>query len=331
MLFGAAGLDIDRRYLITTDGDPLPWEHVIIATGSSPVPMVTDTGYTIPSFRTVRDAEGVRRAVARHRKVTLIGAGFISLEIASVLRSQGIDVTVIGAGPSPLRAFLGPEVSGTIRRLHEERGVNFIMGQMVELITGQEGDLHLHLADGTVHDTQFVIAGTGTRPNSRWLDGAGVDLDPATGAVLCNSAGRSSVPGVWAAGDVATYEHPFGGAPIHAGHWTKARQQATLVARNIMAADADVYSELPYFWTDQYDRKLQCYGEPQPGDEAIVVQGSLDTPDYLVIYGSPTTGRFNAVLSNGMDRHLRPFRKLLKSGASWAEALELHPSHLASR
>ena len=328
---GAAGLDIDRRYLITTDGDALPWEHVIIATGSSPVPMVTDDGYTVPSFRTVQDAEGVRRAVSRHEQVTLIGAGFISLEIASVLRSYGIDVTVIGAGPSPLRAFLGTQVAGTIRRLHEERGVKFIMNQMVEQITGTEGDLHLHLADGTIHSTQYVIAGTGTKSNSRWLDGSGVDLDPVTGAVSCSSTGQTSAPGVWAAGDVASYDNPLGGRPIHAGHWTKARQQATLVARNIMTTNEDVYSELPYFWTDQYDRKLQCYGEPQPGDETVVVRGSLETQDYLVIYGSPDTGRFNAVLSNGMDRHLRPYRKLLKSRGSWAEALELSSTQPASR
>lgn len=320
---GAAGLDIDRHYLITTDGDPVPWEHLIIATGSSPIPMITDTGYRIPSFRTIRDAQDVRKAALHYERVTLIGAGFISLEIASVLRNQGVAVTVIGAGPSPLRGLLGPEVSVTIRRLHEDHGVEFIMDKKVERITGEETNLRLHLADGTVHDTPFVIAGTGTTSNTGWLDGAGVDLDPVTGAVLCDSTGRTSVPGVWAAGDVASYDNPLGGNPIHVGHWTKARQQAKLVAKNIVSAETEIYSELPYFWTDQYDRKLQCYGEPQDDDEIVVVRGSLETQDYLVIYGSTESDEFNAVLSNGMDRYLRPYRKLLKSKGNWAAALEL--------
>lgn len=320
---GAAGLDIDRRYLITTEGNPIPWEQVIIATGSSPRPMMTDRGYEVPSFRTIHDARSIREAIKRHNQITLVGAGFISLEIASVLRGQDIDVTVIGADGSPLRGSLGKDVSLTVRKLHEEHGVNFIMDQMVEMITGEEHDLNIHLADGTIHHTPFVIAGTGTSANTRWLEGSGVHLCSRTGAVVCDSTGHTSVPGVWAAGDVASYANPNGGPHIHAGHWTKARQQAKLVAQNMMSANSNQFAELPYFWTDQYDRKLQCYGEPTAEDDIFIARGSLESGDYLVLYGSIEKNEFHAVLSNGMDRHLRPYRKLLQTGGDWRSALEI--------
>lgn len=318
---GAAGLDIDRRFVITTDGDPLPWDHLIVATGSSPDTLFTDEGIPVPSLRTCHDAERLRRAARNHRRVTLIGAGFISLEIAASLRMQGADVTVVGGGVLPLRASVGPEVATTIRDLHLAHGVRLLMGAQVQGISGREGAFRLHLSDGTVHETAYVLAGTGTRPNTGWLDGSGVTLDPVTGGVVCMASGQSSVPGVWAAGDVALYDHPVLGPRTHVGHWTNASQQARHVAKNIVEDTGESYTTLPYFWTDQYDRKLQCYGRRRDGDVTVVAEGSLESGTYLVLFGQPKTNRFHAVLSNGLDRSLRPYLKLLRAGADWSTVL----------
>ena len=320
---GAAGLDVDRRYLITTDGDVLPWEHVIIATGSSPKPMVTETGYQIPLFRTIDDATRVRQAAATYHSVTLIGAGFISLEIASALRRCGVEVTVIGSGAVPLAAALGERVGASIRDLHLRNGVKFRMDSTVESITGDEGDLTVHLADGSTHHAEYVVSGAGTRPNTGWLQDANVDLAPDTGAVIVDGSGRTSVAGVWAAGDVATRRRPDGTLGRPNGHWTVARQQAKLVAGNVVRATVKELEEVPYFWTDQYDRKIQCYGRLRPDDDLVVVDGSLEDDDYLVLYGNAATNQFHGVVSNGRDSMLRPFRKLLKARGTWSQALDL--------
>lgn len=320
---GAAGLDIDRRYVITTDGDPLPWDHVIIATGSSPERRVTAQGHPVPTLRTAADARVLREVASTYDRVTLIGAGFISLELAAALRLRGIGVTLIGGGELPLRSVLGEDVAATVRRLHADHGVDLRLGSNVEEIDGQLGDFRLHLSDGTEHRAPFVVAGIGSRPNTAWLDGAGVDLDETTGAVLCDGAGRTSVPGVWSAGDAAVYDRHGPGPRAHGGHWTNASQQGRHVARNIAAGAAEPYTAVPYFWTDQYDRKIQCYGHRENGDETVVVGGSLDSGTYLVIYGRPETAEFHGVLSNGMDRSLRPYLKLLRAGADWDAALQV--------
>lgn len=315
----AAGLDIDRRYVITTNGEPLPWDALVIATGSRPRSALSNAGERLPTLRTVTDVQEIRRAALAHGRVTIIGSSFIGLEIAASLRSRGVEVTVFGATSLPLNDSVGPEVAADVRDLHRRHGVELRSGLTVCQIDGGPGDYILSLSDGSQHATPFVVAGIGVDLSTEWLQGSGVDLDEARGGVVCDAAGQASVPGVWAAGDVALYDHPTLGAGAHVGHWTNAMQQGRHVAANLLEGQTRPYAAVPYFWTDQYDRKLQCYGRRQPRDESFVAEGSIAEGEYLVLYGDGES--LHAVLSCGRDRSLRPYRKLLQAGAGWSAAM----------
>lgn len=314
----AVGLDIDRRYVITSDGDPLPWDAVIIATGSRPRRLHTASGEPVPVLRTPQDVEELRRAATEHGEVTLVGASFIGLEVAASLRERGVKVTMFDIAPLPLHGIVGQEVAADLRDLHLNKGVDLRTGVSVVAISGTPGDYRMELSDGTEHRAPHIVAGIGVRANDEWLQGSGVDLDRG---VLTDAAGRTSVPGVYAAGDVAHFEHPLLGERTHVDHWTNAMQQGRHVAANILSGEAAPHTAVPYFWTEQYGRKFHCYGRRRATDESVVVEGQLGTEEYLVLYGSE--GEFHCVFSCGRERSLRGYRKLLQRGGTWQEALEL--------
>ncbi|KAE8765732.1 NAD(P)/FAD-dependent oxidoreductase [Georgenia thermotolerans] len=314
----AVGLDIDRRYVITSDGEALPWDAVVVATGSRPKPLVTAEGRALPVLRTAEDLRSLRAAAARYGEVTLVGASFIGLEIAASLRELGVAVTVFGATPLPLGDVVGPEVAADLRDLHLAHRVRMRMGVEVVSVSGSPGAFDVQTADGATRRTPYVVAGVGVQPNDEWLVGSGVELDAG---VVCDAAGRTNVPGVWAAGDVAHFDHPLLRERVHVDHWTNAVQQGRLVGDNIVRGEAAEHTGVPYYWTDQYGRRLHSYGRRRRGDEAVVAEGALGTDEYLVLYGAGDA--FHCVLSCGRERSLRPYRKLLQRGGTWDEALTL--------
>jgi 3-phenylpropionate/trans-cinnamate dioxygenase ferredoxin reductase subunit len=314
----AVGLDIDRHYVITDHGETLPWDAVVIACGSRPRPMRTAAGELLPSLRTPDDLDVLRDAVARYGEVSLIGSGFIGLEVAASLAARAVSVTVFEALPLPLEPAVGQEIAERIRRLHAHHGVRIHGGIGVERVTGHRGDYEIRLSDGSVHRTPFVLTGIGVEPDIGWLDGSGVDTERG---VVTDSAGRTNVPGVWAAGDVATFHHPLLDERTRVEHWTHAIEQGRHVGFNIARDDTTPYRGVPYFWTDQYGHRFHCYGRRRPGDTSLVAEGSLDEDEYLVLFGDED--RFHAVFSCGRVRSLRGYRKLLARRATWDEALAL--------
>lgn len=314
----AVGLDIDRRNVVTSNGDVLPYDAVVIACGSRPRVMLTEEGAELPTLRTPGDLAALRTAAAQYRGITVIGSGFIGLEVAASLRERGLEVTVFGATPLPLDRIMGPDVAGLVRGLHTDRGVRLFADTGVESVSGVPGDFTLRLSDGTIHTTDYVVAGIGVVPNTEWLVGSGVALDAG---VLCDATGRTNVPDVYAAGDVAHFEHPLLGGRVRVEHWTNALEQGRHVAGNILTRGSAEYAAVPYFWTDQYDRKFQSYGRRQPGDELFLAEGTLDDDEFLVLYGS--ADGFHCAISCGRPRALRGYRKLLERGGSWAEARAL--------
>ncbi|MFJ9381308.1 NAD(P)/FAD-dependent oxidoreductase [Streptomyces sp. NPDC101455] len=313
----AAGLDIDRRYVITTYGETLPYDAVVLACGSRPRQIRSTGGEALPVLRTPQDLHVIRQAAELHGELTVIGAGFIGLEIAAALAVRGVRVTVIGATPLPLDTVVGPEAAATVRDLHLAHGVSLRMPATVDSVHGGPGDYRLRLSDGTVHRTASVVAGIGAEPDVTWLTGSGVDLD---GGVVCDVAGRTSVPGIWAAGDVAAFDHPVLGQRARVEHWTHAIEQGRHVGLNIARGRTIPYTAVPYFWTDQYSHRFQCYGRRRPGDEMVLAEGSLDD-DYLVLFGRDQV--FSAALARGRARSLKAYRKLLERSGTWDDARTL--------
>lgn len=314
----AVGLDIDRHFVITDHGEALPWDAVIIASGSRPRTLTTGEGEPLPVLRTPEDLTVLREAAARYGQVTLIGAGLIGLEIAASLADHKVEVTVFNDLDLPLRHIIGAPVAERICNLHRDHGIDLRVGVTVEGVSGGPGSYALKLSDGTVHRTSFVLVGIGVDANDEWLAGSGVELDRG---VLVDAAGKASVPGVWATGDVARLSHPLIPTAIRVEHWTHAIEHGRHVGLNVARGLDTEYYGAPYFWTEQYGRRFHSYGRFQPDDAAMVVEGSVDAEEFLVLYGDGD--EFHAVVSCGCVQSLRGYRKLLERGGTWTEALKL--------
>jgi 3-phenylpropionate/trans-cinnamate dioxygenase ferredoxin reductase subunit len=201
--------------------------------------------------------------------------------------------------------------------LHARHGADLRMSSAVTSVTGGPGSYTIQLADGSTHKTQSVIVGIGVEPNVDWLLGSGVEIQ---GGVLTDTAGRTNVPGVWAAGDVALSAHPMFEDALRIEHWTHAVEKGRHVGLSIARGTAEPFAGVPYFWSDQYDRRFHSYGRRRPGDEIFVAEGSLADDEFLVLFGGG--GRFHSVFASGLPRSLRGYRKLLARGASWDEATQ---------
>lgn len=316
LLLGKSALSLDAhtRTLLLDDGERLPFDALFIATGCRANTLHTEGGETLPVLRTLDDAQWLNAAASRQKQAILIGAGFIGLEVAASLRRRGIEVTVLESAPMPLMQSLGTELSDWLCSYHAAQGVKIVSGVQVTAIQGEPGSYRVVLGDGRVFEAGIVLAGIGVRPNTEWLDGSGV---PCTGGVLVDECGRTAVPGVLAAGDVASITHAPTGRPVRIEHWTHAVAQGRASARGLLLGEAATASP-PYFWTDQHERKLQGYGRRQPGDTMRIVEGEIDSGEFVAIFGAGEA--FHGVVSCGRARSLRRYRKLLEQAASWSMA-----------
>lgn len=257
----ATGLDLERRELRLEGGDPLGFDGLIVATGSVPKRLPGQVDLPgLHMLRTIDDAVALRGELVGAARVGVVGAGFIGLEVASEARGLGAAVTVVDLAPHPLSRVFGPEVGARVRRLHAAHGVEFRCGEPTAGLAVRDGRVvGIELADGVVA-ADLVVVGIGTVPADAWLEGSGLRIDDG---VVCDAELRAA-PAVYAAGDVARWEHPLFGS-IRVEHWTTAGQHARVAAHNL-ARDLGGEGEprradaVPYFWSDQHGVKLQLAG-----------------------------------------------------------------------
>ncbi len=313
----ARGLDIDRRLVVTSDGDAIPYDAVVVATGSRPRAMTTTAGVPLPVLRNLGDLVRLRDLTAATERVALIGAGLIGLEIAATLRARQIPVTVIGTPTLPLADQLGAEVATWLWGLHEAHGVDGRLGTTVSSVGGEPGAYEITLGDGSSLRCDVVLVAIGVVASDRWLVGSGVALRDG---VLCDAGGRTNVPDVWAAGDVARVQH---GAvePLRFGHWTNAVEHGRQVGLNIARGEATAYHGIRSFWTEQYGHTIRSIGTRRPGDTDETVEGEAASGEFLVVHGAGDA--FHAVTACGRDRSLRTYRKSLLQGAALSDARAL--------
>lgn len=233
---------------------------IVIATGAHPR-TVPGFGAGVHYLRTAADAERLRSALEGASSVVIIGAGFIGLEVAASARQGGASVTVVEAAPNPLARVLGPEAGALISRLHRDRGVDLRCGATVSHADGSR----VVLEGGEEFAADAVVVGIGVLPATQWLDGSGVFVD---NGVLCDGSGRTSRPRVWAAGDVARWPNAATGLHVRVEQWQAALDQAQLIAANL-AGESAVWTSVPYFWSDQFDTKIQFAGHA--GDHGVVL------------------------------------------------------------
>ena len=282
----AVALDAGARTLQCDDGRSLRYDGLIIATGASarrlPGPMsVPDRMCTL---RTVDDALRLRSLLAvGDGPVAIVGAGFIGSEVAATLRLGGRPVTVIDQDDAPMSRALGPELGGVVAGLHRRHGVEFALGEALTSVTA-DGEGLLLETPGRSISAQLAVVAIGAVPATAWLDGSGI---ADSGGVVCDEFGYAVPDGtVVAAGDVARWHNPVLGEAVRVEHWTNAVGQAQAAARNLLARmqrrPAEPYRALPYYWSDQYDWKLQFVGAI--GGEVTVEEGTVASGEFVAAH-----------------------------------------------
>jgi 3-phenylpropionate/trans-cinnamate dioxygenase ferredoxin reductase subunit len=311
----AVALDIAGRELALDDGTALRYGDLVIATGAAPrtLPGVTLGGVHV--LRTIDDCVALRDVLTAGAQVVVVGAGFIGLEVAAAARARQAAVTVVDVLPAPLTRVLDPTLGEAVGRLHAEHGVDIRCGVGVAQVTGSGHVDGVSLTDGTTLPADVVVTGIGVVPSTGWLEGSGLTLEDG---VVCTSSLQAG-PHVWAVGDVCRWHSPRLGRPVRVEHWTNATEQPDHVAR-ALCGDVGGFDPVPYFWSDQYDAKLQCLGFAGSGDEIAVVRGSLDGPKWVALVRSG--GQLGGVVGLRSAGQVMKLNPLLAAGTSWAAALD---------
>lgn len=314
----ARSLDTAARTVTLADGRVLGYDDLVIATGLVPkrIPSFPDLA-GIRVLRTLDDSLGLRERAASARRAVIVGAGFIGCEVAAGLRRLGVDVVLVEPQPAPLAGVLGERIGELVARLHRAEGVDVRTGVGVAEVAGTDGHVSaVTLTDGTVLDADLVVVGIGSRPATDWLDGSGIALDPKDRGVLCDGVGRASAPHVWALGDVASWRDAAG----HQGrveHWSNVAEQARVLVPAMLGRDVPTPVVVPYFWSDQYDVKIQCLGEPAADDVVHVAED--DGRRFLAYY--ERDGVLAGVVGGGMPGKVMKARAKIAAAAPIGEVL----------
>ena len=312
----AQSLDTAGRTVTLTDGTVLDYDELVIATGLVPkrIPSFPDLA-GIRVLRSYDEALALREHAAAARRAVVVGAGFIGCEVAASLRKLGIDVVLVEPQPAPLATVLGEQIGELVARLHRAEGVDVRTGVGVAEVrdSGTGTVAGVVLSDGTELDADLVVVGIGSRPATDWLVGSGVQLD---NGVVCDDVGRTSEPHVWALGDVASWRDAAG-HQVRVEHWSNVADQARVLVPAMLGQEATSPAVVPYFWSDQYDIKIQCLGEPEAGDVVHVVED--DGRKFLAYY--ERDGVLAGVVGGGMPGKVMKARAKIAAGAPIAAVL----------
>lgn len=273
----AVGIDPAGREVRCEDGTRLPYGALILATGASPLRLPIP-GSELPHvhlLRTLADSRAIIERAKHARRALVIGASFIGLEVSASLRARGVAVDVVAPEAIPLQRVLGPDLGRFVQSLHEQHGVKFHLGRQPLSIDPEE----VTLDDGGWIEADLVVMGVGVRPNTALAQAAGCQLD---GGVLVDSALRTSVPGIWAAGDVARWPEPISAMAVRIEHWAVAEMLGAAAARSVLG-HPQPFREVPFFWSQHYDVPINYVGCVDVFDEAEVA-GNIADRNCLVAY-----------------------------------------------
>jgi 3-phenylpropionate/trans-cinnamate dioxygenase ferredoxin reductase subunit len=317
----AVALDARERCVVLDDAARVSFDGAIVCTGAAARRLAGTEQTQLPAgvhvLRTLDDALALRAELDRSPRVAIVGAGFIGLEVAASCRARGLDVTVVEPQPAPLASVLGRELGGFCAAVHRDHGVDLRTDVAVSRIEGTTRVEGVITAGGGRIDADVVVVAIGVRPATDWLAGSGIALDDG---VLCDEYCATSLPRVYAAGDVARWRHPRSGEHVRVEHWTNAAEQGTAAARNLLAgAGAQPYAPVPTFWSDQYDLKIQFAGRAVPRAEVHVTAGDLASRRFVALYG--VAGKLSAVLAVRRAAQFVRWTDMLSRGTSWDDAL----------
>lgn len=314
----AAGLDLDRRVVTLADGEEVPWDALVLATGASVrrLPHQPDLP-GVHVLRTLDDCMALAKDFESGPRVAVVGAGFIGMEVAATARKRGLHVDIIEALPVPLSHTFGPLVGSWCAEMHVDAGVNLHCGVTVDSFEGTSRLEGLKLSNGKLIECDVAVVGIGVTPATGWLEGSGLELD---NGVLCDETLATKVPYVVAAGDVCRWPNRlFDGEVMRIEHWTNAIDQGEAAVKRLINGPENTppFAPVPYVWSDQYDVRIQFFGRATADDEVHMVYGSVKDRNLVSLHSRK--GRLIGALGFNCSK-LVAYAPLIERKASIEEA-----------
>jgi NADPH-dependent 2,4-dienoyl-CoA reductase/sulfur reductase-like enzyme len=321
----ARSLDAASRAVALSDGSELRADGIVLAMGAAPRHLPNEPARGVHVLRTMEDCLALRADLdAGPTRVAVIGAGFIGAEVAATCRGRGLEVTMIEAAPVPLGRVMPGDIGSFIAEVHRDHGVDVRLGVGVEgLDAADDGRVRaVRMADGSSIDADVVVVGIGVAPAVDWLADSGLTLGDG---VRCDETCLAA-PGIVAAGDVASWPNPRFGEVMRVEQWENAIEQGEHAARRLLAElglaeTPGSFGPIPWFWSDQYDRKIQMAGRPAAGDELHIVEGTVEERRFVALFRRDD--RCTAVLGVNRPRHVMQARMKMAESLDWAPVAAL--------
>jgi 3-phenylpropionate/trans-cinnamate dioxygenase ferredoxin reductase component len=266
---------------VAAGGQRLKFDRLLIATGAEPRRLGVPGGDLdeVLYLREIADSEAIRERIERGGKLVTIGAGWIGAEVAASARQKGCEVAVVERGSLPLERVLGPELGAVYRDIHLDHGVELLADTALEAFEGDGRVEAVRTADGRRIEADFVVVGIGVVPRTQLAEPAGLEVQ---NGIVVDERLMTSVPRIYAAGDVANAFHPLYGQRIRVEHWANALNQGPVAARNMLDAE-EPYDRIPYFFSDQYDIGMEYTGYAADWDE-VVFRGNVEEREFIAFW-----------------------------------------------
>ncbi len=274
-------IDAGDKAVVLGGGERIGYDRLLLATGGEPRALPVPGGDLdgVHLLRTIEDSNSIRALFDGGGRLVVIGGGWIGCEVAASARQKGMDVTLIESLELPLLRVLGPELGGFYRGVHEDQGVEMLLGAGVEAIEGSGRAERVRLSDGKTIDCAAVLVGIGVAPRTELVDGiARID-----NGVVVDERLQSSADGIYACGDIANAAHPVFTQHVRVEHWANALEQGPAAARSMLGKDVS-YDKVPYFFSDQYDVGMEYAGLHDPNADELVLRGDMGSREFVAFW-----------------------------------------------
>ena len=260
-------IDRENKKILTSNGKEISYEKLVICTGSRvrKIDIGEKDLNNVFYLRTIDDVNSLKEGIKDAKNISIIGAGYIGLEVAAVANGLGMNVSVFEMADRSMNRTVDPEISYYFENLHKEKGVAFYFSSQIREFNGEGSISSIEIEDGTKIDTDILVIGVGILPNQELAEESGLDCD---NGIIVDNRGRTSDPSIFSSGDCTNHPNKFLNKRIRLESVQNALEQSKVVAANLVGVDK-TYEEIPWFWSDQYDQKLQIVGMPDQYDEIV--------------------------------------------------------------
>lgn len=306
----ATSLDPQGKKVQLDNGNSIDYDAILLATGGK-VRKVNAPGADLEGIyylRTLEDSDAIATEMKQGARCVVIGAGFIGAEVAATARSRGLDVSILEMAPVPMGRALSEDLGNIYADIHREHGVDLRLNEAIDRFEGDTRVRRVIGTNGSVLECDFVVVGVGIEPDVSIVEGTGIETG---NGIMCDEYCQTNAPGVFAAGDVANFFNAFLGERTRLEHWNNALYQGPAAAKNMLGGH-EVYIDIPWFWSDQYDINMQLIGHPKGWDK-VVFRGSVDERKFTVFYLQGNNLQAALAVNRGGD--IRPCKEIIRAHA----------------